>query len=43
MKTAIAALALVVVLSAGVAQAYPDHHRHQVCTWRHHHRVCHWR
>jgi hypothetical protein len=44
MKAAIAALTLVAVLTAGVAQAYPQHHhRHQVCSMHHHHRVCHWR
>jgi hypothetical protein len=40
MKTAIAALTLVVALTATAAQAYP-HHRHMVCHMHHHHRVCH--
>jgi len=37
MKAAVAALTLVLALSASVAQAAPHHH----CYWRHHHRVCH--
>jgi hypothetical protein len=43
MKAAIAALTLAACLTAGIAQAHPSHHRHQVCSMHHHHRVCHWR
>jgi hypothetical protein len=42
MKAAIAALTLVIALTASAAQAGP-HHRHRVCHVHHHHRVCHWR
>ncbi|HZZ68705.1 MAG TPA: hypothetical protein VFE18_11085 [Phenylobacterium sp.] len=42
MKAAIAALTLVVALTATAVQAEPGHHHHRmVCHMHHHHRVCH--
>jgi hypothetical protein len=43
MKTIAATLALVIALTATMAQADPYHGRHlrMVCAWHHHHKVCH--
>ncbi len=41
MKMIFAAAIAMSLLSAGLADAAPHHHK--VCFMRHHHRVCRWR
>ena len=41
MKKIVAAVAVVTLLAAGAASAFP-HHGHRVCHFHHHHRVCMW-